>query len=58
MASKQLTAELSERMNEARKRNPAWGLEEDVQAMIDVARTITEVGKTPPPAAPLPATTS
>jgi hypothetical protein len=52
VASKQLTAELSGHMDEAKKRNPAWGLDEDVQAAIDIAKTITGNGKTPPPAAP------
>lgn len=51
VASKQLTAELSERMDEAKKRNPAWGLDEEVQGMIEVATAIVGGGKAPAPSA-------
>lgn len=53
VASKQLTEELSGRMDEAKKRNPAWGLDEEVQGMIEVATAIVGGGEKPaPPAAP------
>lgn len=55
VASKQLTAELSGRMDEAKKRS-GKPIDEDLQAVIDIATTVFGGGKTPPPAAPPPTT--
>lgn len=52
VASKQLTAELAHRKDEAARRNPAWGLDDDVEGMIDIAQRITKAGSKKPPAAP------
>ena len=51
VASKQLTSELSGRMDEAKKRS-GKPIDEDLQAVIDIATTVFGGGKTPPPAAP------
>jgi hypothetical protein len=55
VASKQLTAELSGRMDEAKKRS-GKPIDEDLQAVIDIATTVFGGGKTPPPAAQPPTT--
>ena len=52
VASKQLTAELAHRSEEAKRRNPAWGLDDDIEGIIDVAKRITRAGSKKPPAAP------
>lgn len=40
VASAQLTQELAGRKDEANRRNPAWGLDPEIEGMIDVAKAI------------------
>ena len=45
VASKQLADELAHRKDEAAKRNPAWGLDPEIEGMIDVAKAIAKKAK-------------